>query len=52
MTDKQINVKLPDELWLRAKIKAAENRTTLSAAIRLLLREWVKQGDGEFVKPR
>ena len=51
MTDKQINVKLPDELWLAAKIKAAENRTICQRRC-LLLREWVKQGDGEFVKPR
>ena len=41
MTDKQINLKLPDELWHAAKIKAAQNRVSLSEAIRVLLREWV-----------
>ena len=41
MTDKQINLKLPDALWHAAKIKAAQNRTSLSAAIRKLLREWI-----------
>ena len=50
MTDKQINLKLPDkgilvrlpdELWLAAKVKAAQNRIGLSEAIRVLLREWV-----------
>ena len=43
MTDKQINLKLSDDLWLRAKIKAAQNRMGLSEAIRVLLREWVKE---------
>ena len=42
MTDKQINLKLPDALWLAAKIKAAQSRVSLSEAIRVLLREWVK----------
>ena len=41
MTDKQINLKLPDDLWLAAKVKAAQNRVSLSEAIRVLLREWV-----------
>ena len=41
MTDKQINLKLPDELWLAAKVKAAQNRISLSEAIRRMLREWV-----------
>ena len=41
MTDKQINLKLPDELWLAAKVKAAQNRVSLSAAIRELLRKWL-----------
>ena len=41
MTDKQINLKLPDALWHAAKVKAAQNRTSLSEAIRVLLREWV-----------
>ena len=41
MTDKQINLKLPDELWLAAKVKAAQNRVSLSEAIRKLLREWL-----------
>ena len=45
MTDKQINLKLSDDLWLRAKIKAAQNRMGLSEAIRVLLREWVKEGE-------
>ena len=40
MTDKQINLKLPDALWLAAKIKAAQNRISLSAAIRELLAKW------------
>ena len=44
MTDKQINLKLPDDLWLAAKVKAAQNRISLSAAIRVLLTEWVKPG--------
>ena len=26
MKDKQINLKLPDELWIAAKVKAAQNR--------------------------
>ena len=52
MKDKQINlkrpdkgilVKLPDELWLAAKVKAAQNRMGLSPAIRNLLREWVAE---------
>ena len=42
-TDKQINLKLPDALWLAAKVKAAQNRISLSAAIRDLLREWVAE---------
>ena len=42
MTDKQINLKLPDELWLAAKVKAAQNRISLSEAIRGLLKTWVK----------
>ena len=41
MTDKQINLKLPDALWLAAKVKAAQNRVSLSEAIRVLLREWL-----------
>ena len=41
MTDKQINLKLPDALWLAAKVKAAQNRVSLSEAIRKLLREWI-----------
>lgn len=41
MTDKQVNVKLSDALWLAAKVKAAQNRMSLSEAIRSLLREWV-----------
>ena len=41
MTDKQINLKLPDDMWLAAKVKAAQNRISLSAAIRELLREWI-----------
>ena len=41
MTDKQINLKLPDALWLAAKVKAAQNRVSLSEAIRKLLREWL-----------
>ena len=40
MTYKQINLKLEDDLWLAAKIKAAQNRMFLSEAIRKLLREW------------
>ena len=42
MTDKQINVKMPDDLWFAAKVKAAQSRISLSEAIRVLLREWVK----------
>ena len=42
MTDKQINLKLPDALWLAAKVKAAQNRVSLSKAIRRLLREWLE----------
>ena len=42
MTDqKQINLKLPDALWHAAKVKAAQNRISLSAAIRELLAKWV-----------
>ena len=41
MTDKQINLKLPDSLWHAAKIKAAQNRVSLSEAIRVLLRQWL-----------
>ena len=41
MTDKQINLKLSDDLWLAAKVKAAQNRVSLSEAIRVLIREWV-----------
>ncbi len=39
--DKKINLKLPDDLWLAAKVKAAQNRMGLSEAIRVLLKEWV-----------
>ena len=42
MTDKQINLKLPDALWLAAKVKAAQNRISLSEAIRVLLTIWVE----------
>ena len=41
MTDKQINLKLPDALWLATKVKAAQNRISVSEAIRVLLRLWV-----------
>ena len=41
MTNKQINLKLPDELWHAAKVKAAQNRISLSEAIRVLLTKWV-----------
>ena len=41
MTDKQINLKLPDALWLAAKVKAAQNRVSLSEAVRRLLAKWV-----------
>ena len=41
MPDKFINLKLPDELWAAAKVKAAQNRISLSEAIRVVLREWV-----------
>ena len=40
MEEKQINIKLPDELWLAAKVKAAQNRISLSEAIRKLLTKW------------
>ena len=43
MTDKQINLKLPDALWFAAKVKAAQNRISLSEAIRVLLAKWVKK---------
>ena len=43
---KQINLRLPDDLWLAAKIKAAQNRMGLSEAIRLLIAEWVAPVDG------
>ena len=46
MNDKQINLKLPDELWLAAKVKAAQNRISLSKAIRSLLGEWVASDRG------
>ena len=42
MIEKQINLKLPDALWLAAKVKAAQNRISLSEAIRVLLADWVK----------
>ena len=45
MTEKQINLKLPDALWLAAKIKAAENRIGLSEAIRRLISEWVGESE-------
>ena len=45
MKDKQINLKLPDELWIAAKVKAAQNRISLSEAIRVLLREWVTEAE-------
>ena len=38
---KQINLKLPDELWFAAKVKSAQNRISLSAAIRQALAKWV-----------
>ena len=47
MKDKQINLKLPDDLWLAAKVKAAQNRIGLSEAIRALLREWVQAEDSD-----
>ena len=43
MTDKQINLKLPDALWYATKVKAAKNGMSVSEAIRALLAEWVKQ---------
>lgn len=47
MTDKlpykQINLKLTDDMWLAAKIKAAQNRISLSAAIRELLKKWIEE---------
>ena len=46
MTDKQVNVKLPDALWLAMKIKAAENRTSVSEVIRKLLTKWVGKPEG------
>ena len=39
--DKIINLKMPDELWMAAKVKAAQNRISLSAALRKMLVEWV-----------
>ena len=49
MTDKQINLKLPDDLWLATKVKAAQNRVSISEAIRVLLREWLST---DTVPPR
>ena len=46
MNDKQINLKLSDSLWLAAKVKAAQNRISLSQALRLLLGEWVASDRG------
>ena len=46
MKDKHILLKLPDDLWLAAKVKAAQNRMGLSEAIRLLLREWIASDRG------
>ena len=43
MIDKQINLKLPDDLWFAAKVKAAQNRISLSEAIRVQLRKWVEK---------
>ena len=40
---KQISLILPDDLWLAAKVKAAENRMSLVKAIRVLLAKWVKE---------
>ena len=49
MTDKQINLKLSDDMWLAAKIKAAQNRMGLSAAIRVLLKKWIEEPVEPFV---
>ena len=43
MPEKQINIKLSDDMWLAAKIKAAQNRLSLSAAIRELLKKWIEE---------
>ena len=43
MDKKQVNLRLPDELWLAAKVKAAQNRMSLTAAIRKLLKDWVDE---------
>ena len=40
---KQISLILPDDLWLAAKVKAAQNRMSLVQAIRVLLAKWVKE---------
>ena len=46
MTNKQININMPDDLWLAAKVKAAQNRMSLPAAIRMLLARWIEGGKG------
>lgn len=38
-------VELPDELTIRAKKRAAEERTTLKALIEQSLRAWLDRGD-------
>lgn len=44
---KNITVSVPDEVYLRAKIKAAERSTSVSAMVRLYLVE-LSQEDSEF----
>ena len=46
MTEKQISLRLPDALWMAAKIKAAENRMSLAETIRTLLTKWVGKPEG------
>lgn len=36
-------IRVPDELWAKVRDKAAEEGTTASVVIRVLLMEWVDQ---------
>ena len=49
MAYKQINFKLSDDMWLAAKVKAAQNRMGLSEAIRGLLKKWIEEPVKPFV---
>lgn len=47
---RNITVSLPDEIYRRARVKAAERDTSVSALVREFLTQLAEDGDSEFAR--